>query len=179
MASVFDVANFFIEVSPAFDDNMTQMKLYKMLYYAQGWSLVKLGRPLFDDEIQAWDYGPVPQRARGKYARYSRDTITQVDPGYNPDVFTDEEESLLFDVARKYGKYTAPALSTMTHVPGGPWDRAYRKGNNSVIDLQEMKEYFSRREGELQSFDELIAKKEILPGRDKDGCMVLPEDMFN
>ena len=42
LASVFDVANFFIEVSPAFDDNMTQMKLYKMLYYAQGWSLVKL-----------------------------------------------------------------------------------------------------------------------------------------
>lgn len=67
MASVFDVANFFIEVSPAFDDNMTQMKLYKMLYYAQGWSLVKLGRPLFDDEIQAWDYGPVPQKARGNY----------------------------------------------------------------------------------------------------------------
>ena len=82
-------------------------------------------------------------------------------------------------MARKYGKYTASALSTRTHVPGGPWDRAYRKGNNSVIDLKEMKEYFSRCEGELKSFDELIAKKEILPGRDKDGCMVLSEDMFN
>lgn len=38
---------------------MAAMKLQKLVYYCQAWSLVWDGRSLFDDEIQAWAKGPV------------------------------------------------------------------------------------------------------------------------
>jgi uncharacterized phage-associated protein len=38
---------------------MPAMKLQKLVYYCQAWSLVWDGRSLFDDEIQAWANGPV------------------------------------------------------------------------------------------------------------------------
>ena len=55
MASVFDVAAYILERR----GRMTAMKLQKLVYYSQAWSLVWDGRPLFDDEVQAWVNGPV------------------------------------------------------------------------------------------------------------------------
>ena len=41
------------------EDLMSNMKLQKMLYYQQGFHLAYFGTPLFDEEIEAWMYGPV------------------------------------------------------------------------------------------------------------------------
>ena len=38
---------------------MTTWKLHKLLYYIQAWSLVWDDDVMFDDEIEAWSYGPV------------------------------------------------------------------------------------------------------------------------
>jgi uncharacterized phage-associated protein len=38
---------------------MTTMKLQKLLYYCQAWSLVWDEKPLFHEEIEAWANGPV------------------------------------------------------------------------------------------------------------------------
>ena len=40
-------------------DLMSNMKLQKMLYYEQGYHLAAFGTPLFDEDIEAWMYGPV------------------------------------------------------------------------------------------------------------------------
>ena len=40
-------------------DDLTNMKLNKLLYFAQGYYLKKYGRPLFDNAIEAWEHGPV------------------------------------------------------------------------------------------------------------------------
>ena len=39
--------------------SLTPLKLQKILYYAQGWSYVWDGVPLFEEEFEAWQYGPV------------------------------------------------------------------------------------------------------------------------
>jgi uncharacterized phage-associated protein len=47
-------------LSPRTPPAATSMpKLQKLLYYAQGYALALLGRPLFRDRIEAWDHGPV------------------------------------------------------------------------------------------------------------------------
>ena len=49
-----EVADFFIKFSNEHGDNLTNLKLQKLLYFAQAWYLVFYKRPLFDNEIQAW-----------------------------------------------------------------------------------------------------------------------------
>ena len=55
MATVFDVAQYILsKLGP-----MPAMKLQKLVYYSQAWSLVWDEAALFDEEIQAWANGPV------------------------------------------------------------------------------------------------------------------------
>ncbi len=55
MASVFDVAQYILEQL----GEMTAMKLQKLIYYSQAWSLVWDEQVLFDSPIEAWANGPV------------------------------------------------------------------------------------------------------------------------
>lgn len=38
---------------------MTGYQVQKLLYYCQAWNLAVNGEPLFDDEIKAYEHGPV------------------------------------------------------------------------------------------------------------------------
>ena len=59
-------------------DFMSNMKLQKMLYYQQGFHLAYYGTPLFDEEIEAWMYGPVVPCVYEHFKNYGRQGI---DPG--------------------------------------------------------------------------------------------------
>lgn len=53
--NVFDVAAYILKVYGA----TTELKLQKLVYYTQSWSLVWTGVPLFPEKIMAWQFGPV------------------------------------------------------------------------------------------------------------------------
>ena len=55
MATVFDVAFYILDKL----GDMSTMKLQKLCYYAQAWSLAWDGVPLFNEDFQAWANGPV------------------------------------------------------------------------------------------------------------------------
>lgn len=58
--NALDAANFFVELANAEEDGrMTNLKLNRLVYFAQAWSLEKFSRPLFEEEAEAWQYGPV------------------------------------------------------------------------------------------------------------------------
>ena len=40
-------------------NDITPMKLQKLIYYAHGWLLAFLGTALIKEGVQAWKYGPV------------------------------------------------------------------------------------------------------------------------
>ena len=80
MANVFDVADFFIQIAnQSEDDQMTNLKLNKLLYYAQGVYLARTGRPLFDENIEAWTFGPVIPNIYRKYKVCGRNPIASSD----------------------------------------------------------------------------------------------------
>lgn len=55
-----DVARYFLALADEeAGDLVSNLKLQKLLYYAQGFHLAMTGRPLFDEPIQAWMHGPV------------------------------------------------------------------------------------------------------------------------
>lgn len=122
------------------EELISNMKLQKLLYYQQGFHLAYFGTPLFNEEIEAWMYGPVvpyiyehfrPNDNRG--IEYSGPVIT----------LSSEEESLFNEVHRVYGKYSAIGLMEMTHNEM-PWKSTPVKVG-SVISKDKMKVFFKKR----------------------------------
>jgi uncharacterized phage-associated protein len=59
--SCVEIAKYFlVQVEEELGDSISNLKLQKLVYYAQGFNLALFdGNPLFDEEIQAWTHGPV------------------------------------------------------------------------------------------------------------------------
>lgn len=93
---------------------MTNMKLQKMLYYQQGFHLAYFNTPLFDDEIEAWMYGPV---VPAMYDRYKTNGHNGIEPDRTIEFNFDQpqELSLFNEVCRVYGAYSTIGLMNMTH----------------------------------------------------------------
>ena len=118
VATVFDVANYFISRASLDAESgsvMTHLKLQKLCYYAQAWSLALNDKPLFQDEFEAWDHGPVCYDLYQKYKDYGYTVINECDEDYELDVFTDKEIEILNDVWDEYGKFDAKYLERLTH----------------------------------------------------------------
>lgn len=115
------------------NDNIDNLKLNKLCYYAQAWSLVKLGYPLFDDNIEAWDYGPLIPEIYHAFKACGKRQIEEPTYHFDESNFSSDELSLLTDVYMTYGKYTSSALINKTHEKGSPWRTVYEKMNNNVI----------------------------------------------
>lgn len=138
MKSAQDIANFFL--SHSYDgemDDITNLKLQKLLYYAQGYSLALLGRPIFDDPICAWDHGPVVETVWRSYNQHRKSTIPSVQ-GYNLEGYSTDELSILNRVANDYGQYSPWRLRDMTHNET-PWLDTVKNG---CISLQKIKDFF-------------------------------------
>lgn len=152
MFTALEIANFYVQLANNLPEtDITNLKLNKLCYYAQGWSLVKLGKPLFSDEIQAWDYGPVIPDVYHTFKVCGKNPIAEPSESFDESRLSSEEISLLIDVYTSYGKYTPGELITMTHKRGGPWDRVYKEHGNEPISLKLIGEYFSAN-NELQAF---------------------------
>lgn len=50
-----------------FDDRIDEMKLHKLMYFAQREALIQTGEPLFDAQFRGWKYGPVLKEIRTAY----------------------------------------------------------------------------------------------------------------
>ncbi len=140
MPTVHDVAKFILQER----GEMTAMKLHKLLYYAQAWTLVWDENPLFPQKIEAWANGPVVPSVyaihRGKFA------VSEWPKG-NVDHLTPRQQRHIRSVLRFYGGKTAQWLSDLTHREQ-PWVKA-RKGlapfarGNHEITTAAMHEYYS------------------------------------
>ena len=139
MANVHDVAAAVLRKHGP----MSAMKLEKLVYYCQAWSLVWDEAPLFSERIEAWASGPVVPalyyRHRGQFQVASWDG--------NPDVLTDSQNETIDSILKFYGTKSSQWLSDLTHSED-PWIEA-RTGlaplerGNKEISIASMAEYYS------------------------------------
>lgn len=128
MAKAKDVANFFIDAAHKCDaEAMTNLRLQKLMYFAQAWCIVRNGQPLFDEPIKAWEYGPVVPPIYKKYRICGSNPIAGTDDDFDYSAFSEKELSVLIDVFVEYGKYTTSQLVSMTHKPGGAWSKTIQR----------------------------------------------------
>ena len=73
--NVIDIATYIINYSNEIGSPVNNLKLQKLLYYAQAAVLVKTNHMCFDSKIIAWKFGPAVPEAYHYYAEYGRDDI--------------------------------------------------------------------------------------------------------
>lgn len=142
MATIFDVAKYITERS----GEVSAMKLQKLMYYAQAWSLVWEEEPLFTNDFQAWANGPV---LPSLYARHRSmfKVNSALFPEANSDNLSAAERGNVDKVLAFYGDKTAQWLSNLTHQEN-PWLQA-RDGlpvgasSEAVIAQASIHEYYS------------------------------------
>ena len=111
MASVFDVAKYILKKQ----GKMSTWKLHKLCYYAQAWALAwSDGRPLFEEDFQAWTNGPV---CRDLYDLHKGEYLISVDElsTGSIDNLTEDETETINTVLDFYGEKTPFWLREQTH----------------------------------------------------------------
>jgi uncharacterized phage-associated protein len=127
MIDCLNAARYFImrTYEDGLEAEMTNMKVQKLLYYAQSLHLALYNEPLFEAEIQAWRYGPVCPPAYKFYSEFEAKQLPIPDKESLLQLPSEKKE-LLEETWEYFGSYHAYRLSEMTHGEF-PWKRA-RKG---------------------------------------------------
>lgn len=142
-----DIANYYIALANDSGETLTNLKLQKLVYYAQAWYLANFKAPLFNKDFEAWVHGPVIPDLYREYKKF----------GYGP-IVTDIDfdaikplerkiSGFLYEVARVYMPIGAFELESMTHQED-PWIEA--RGDckpdencNNVISQKSMMNFYA------------------------------------
>lgn len=136
MKKASHIAKAFLKLSqPEVGDSITNLKLQKLLYYAQGFYLAIYGKPLFKENILAWEHGPVVREVYDEYSHLSASTIPVPNESI---VLTQKEKDLILNVWKVYGQFSAWRLREMTHNES-PWKDTAR---NKVISHKKLSDFF-------------------------------------
>lgn len=139
------IARWFIAWAEAEDADLSNMKLQKLLYYAQGHHLGRYGKPLFTDGIQAWSHGPVVPTVYRQWKHCgSADVRLHPNDPFTWDDVDEETAEFLGLVWNTYGKFGAWQLRNMTHEEP-PWKKNWRgeRERDVVISNDDLREFFA------------------------------------
>lgn len=150
------VANEFIRLAREEGRILTNMRLQKLPYIAQGWSLaLRNGQPLIEQPVEAWFYGPVYRRLYNSLAQYGSGPVSdyihendgnpfRVIDGRGGKVksnFTNDDLALIQAVWNNYRDYGAYQLSALTRRRDVEWPQV-TKNVNYYITNENIKEYY-------------------------------------
>ncbi|MDR1402703.1 MAG: DUF4065 domain-containing protein [Tannerellaceae bacterium] len=143
MTSVLDVANYFLCLQDIdAEDFISNLKMQKLCYYAQGFWLAIHNVRLFPNDIEAWQHGPVVPELYHKYKNNKSDRLP-ISEGFDQHVLSKKVTDLLEDIYQTYGQYSAWRLRDMTHQEP-PWANTVKK-RETIISDREMINFFKTR----------------------------------
>jgi uncharacterized phage-associated protein len=161
------IANEFIKLARESNRPLSPMKLQKLVYFAHGWYLALTGKPLINEPVEAWKFGPVIPSLYHALKNYGHgdigDSITDdpfdlyfslgkdfaehtssIDDG--PDLAENElAKQLVKRIWDVYGGFSAVQLSNLTHGDDAPWTQTPDKDKkHTVIDQEKIRQHFVR-----------------------------------
>jgi uncharacterized phage-associated protein len=142
MTTAIQAAEYLLTLDERSEGDLTSnLKLQKLLYYAQGVHLALHKKPLFGEKIEAWQHGPVCPPVYRKYKEFTSKPIP-VPTGFAPSALSKRDRDTLDEIHTVYGQFSAWRLREMTHSEP-PWKNNYREGSRNVeIPHSEMRDYF-------------------------------------
>ena len=107
MISCHDAARFFLSrVDEDAGDLMSNLKLQKLVYYAQGLHLALYDEPLFTEPIESWYHGPVVPELYESYKQYGAGAIP-IPPDIDWSVYDNKTYLHLEQVYYFLGRFSA------------------------------------------------------------------------
>jgi uncharacterized phage-associated protein len=143
LTTASEIADYFIYVANETGSYLSNLKLQKLLYYAQAWHLALYDVPLFEEDFEAWIHGPVIPFLYEQYQTYGWQPLLKE---VQKPQFSEELQNFLEEVTDEYFILDALELEMMTHREA-PWIET-RSGvpmdepSCSIISQQSMKDYY-------------------------------------
>ncbi|WP_353932474.1 type II toxin-antitoxin system antitoxin SocA domain-containing protein [Okeanomitos corallinicola TIOX110] len=138
MLNCHDVAKYFLSrADEDAGDLISNLKLQKLLYYAQGFHLALYNEPLFPELVEAWIHGPVVPEVYHEYKNFGSNAIP-IPEDIDFSIYDEKTVDLLDEVYSVYGQFSAWKLRNMTHNEE-PWKDTDVSG---VITHECLKKYF-------------------------------------
>lgn len=140
------VADYFVFFLSEHGDPVTNLKLQKLLYYAQGWNLALCGEPLFAERIEAWVHGPAVPPIYGEFKKWEWKPI---DPPKDEVKLDETIAAYLNEIIDAYGGFGSYELERLSHSEA-PWIEA-RAGlppdapSNAIITHESLKTFFGKK----------------------------------
>lgn len=133
---------FLLKANEDEDTGISNLKLQKLLYYAQGFHLAIFDKPLFDEEIYAWQHGPVCPNIYYEYRANGSNSIPYTDEIEFSSILSSTQISFLDELYDEFAQFSAWKLRNMTHEEP-TWIN--HELTASLIPKEEIKEYFKTR----------------------------------
>lgn len=139
-----DIAKWFIAWADDDEADLSNLKLQKLLYYAQGWHLGLKGTPLFGDELQAWSHGPVVPAVYRSFRDHGTADIRLEHAGtFSWDDIDPETSEFLVQVWNTYGGFGAWRLRNMSHEEA-PWKNHFQPDERFIaIPQDDLRKFFA------------------------------------
>lgn len=136
------------------EGNLSHLKLQKLIYYIQAWSLGIKKQVFFESPFYAWVHGPVNlelyDRFKDTKTLYSEILISDIsEKEYDFKTIKEEDLNFIQYILENYAKFSGTELEAMTHREQ-PWLDAreglneYETGNNEISPRSMMDYYGSR-----------------------------------
>ena len=135
MPSASEVAKYFLLLSEE-EDLVSNLKLQKLLYYAQGFHLAMYRTPLFPEAVRAWTMGPCVPEVWKEYEDYGLRALPVT--SVNLDAFTAQQAGVIKEVHTVYGQYAQWQLRNLV-VEDGLWSNT---PHGEVISHKKLADYF-------------------------------------
>lgn len=143
MYNARNIAEYFLVLGAEEGDLISNLKIQKLVYYAQGFHLALNDEALFNEPIKAWEHGPVVPSLYHDFKEHGSNPISP-DPDFDTTSIDEDTQDVLNEVYAVYGQFSAWKLRNMTH-DEPPWRDAYAKAPGTTIPRQALKEYFQTR----------------------------------
>jgi uncharacterized phage-associated protein len=140
------IAKWFVDWADTDDADLSNLKLQKLLYYAQGHHLAVHGAPLFKEDIQAWSHGPVVPSVYHAFKGFGSGPVSLADDDpFGWDDVDSATSQFLAKVWNTYGGIAAWRLRNMTHAEQPWFDHFNEDERYIVIPKEEIRDYFGTR----------------------------------
>lgn len=137
MNEVFVAARYVINRHNELYGIINNFRLQRILYFVQAEFLVRKKAVCFQNQIEAWETGPVVPEVYREYKIFGNAPI----PTLNTHLpILEEEQELIDNVIKECAKYSSIELSDLSRRQK-PWINAYNSLSN-IISEKAIKEYF-------------------------------------
>lgn len=135
--SALDISKYVIHKCTSEHDAISNLQLQKILYYIQKYFLQN-GLIAFDDDFEAWQFGPVVPSVYNQFSSFGG---TPIRLRYNISL-DDNYKDIIDPIVTKKRDLKPWIMVDDTHRPGKAWDRIYRggRGNHQTISKDLIRE---------------------------------------